>query len=135
MHSIDTDDIFPVVHRTSGKTLHLAANANLDIVKSATDSAWNALQSWKRTLHTRRRDLLSKFADILERDSDKFVQSIVEETLCPPSFAKFTHDEAVTRAKDAAALLYSVVGPLVTIGQSDRSVSMQPVGSVLLIPS
>ena len=130
------EKFFAVTNGSSSKLLHNAANADLETVTAATESSWKAFQSWKRTPFAARRDLLNKFADVLERDADKLIQCMVDEISCPPFFAKLTYDKAIAKARETAALLLSVFGTVVT-GFDEPAVHgfvfKEPIGPVLLI--
>ncbi|KAL9053779.1 MAG: hypothetical protein Q9162_004577 [Coniocarpon cinnabarinum] len=106
-------DTFTVINGQTEKTLHLAANASKDVVNAATKSSWTAFQSWRQSSLAARRDLLLRFADVLEQRAAKIIQSTVEETSCDAFFARLGLGVAIDRVRETAAHAMSIYGTVV----------------------
>lgn len=129
---------FDVVNGKTGETVHQAYSANLDTVKAVTESSWNAFQEWRRSPLQKRQQVLSKFADILEAQSEEINETTILENSGDPMFAQFTHSAAVSMVRQVACSVTSIQGSAI-IPFDDASVDVhgfvfkEPVGPVLMI--
>lgn len=59
-----SDITFPVINSATGESV-TAHGATLEIVQNAIDSSYHALKAWKRTSPWKRRELLTRAANLL----------------------------------------------------------------------
>lgn len=86
---LDINRLIPVVSAAQGKTVHYAQSATPEQATKAAASAYDAYLKWKQTIHTERRNLLLRVADLLDSRIDKFAEIQIEETSAPESWARF----------------------------------------------
>ena len=130
---------FPVVNGVSGKTLHAAVSADVDVCNKVVASSWTCFQSWKKSPLAQRRDLLMKFADVLEQRMPELTKTVVEETSCQEQFASFTGASTINILKDLAGCTMGIYGSHVPLAQPGEEgihgmVFKEAIGPVLLIP-
>lgn len=130
---------FPVINGKSGSTVHLASSANLDIVKAATDSSWKAFQEWRCSPLQKRQDLLTRFADVMEKRQDELVQCVVEETSSSPDTTKFLTQAAFSMVRGVATCVMAISGTALLSADDAHEnihgfVFKEAIGPVLLIP-
>ncbi|KAF2683164.1 aldehyde dehydrogenase [Lentithecium fluviatile CBS 122367] len=126
---------FPVTHSTTSRIVHNAASASpYDALEAAT-SAKTAFQSWKRTSHVTRRDLILRVAAYYEAHASDLIAYQILETSCSEAWAKQNVDLAMRYLKEIAACISSVNGVIPQLEKPNTMgfVFKEPVGPVLCI--
>ena len=134
--SIDPSRLHPITCSVTGKTVSQYQSATKEEALAACDSASQAFKSWKNASLAQRRNVLNKFADIIERDAEKFKTLQVEETAAGPLWTARNISSTVNHARETAAVISSMTGTIPHIDKPDTMgfVFKQPVGTVLIIP-
>lgn len=131
----DKTTTFPVIQASSSKTVHRAQSASISQAIDAAESAQSAFQSWKKTPHTTRRDLILGVAQYFEANASSFVAHQITETSCTEAWARQNLDLATRYLKEIAACVSSVTGVIPQIEKPGTMgfVFKEPVGPVLCI--
>ncbi|KAH0612251.1 uncharacterized protein H6S33_010303 [Morchella sextelata] len=112
-----------------------ASAASLKDVERVTASAAAAFPVWSGKKLVERRDLLFKFADILERRGGELTECMCTETAAQEPWAKFNIFTSVGFVKEVAGKLTSIEGRLPESADEGRTamVYREPYGVVLAI--
>ena len=133
---LDPSRFITVRSAGQNKDIHLAQSASAATAREAADSCMRAFKDWKNTVHTTRRDLLLRVADIYERRSDELVKYQCEETSCQEAWAHFNIMLACKTLRETASNLSAActgeMPPLET-ANAFCLVYKEPVGPVLVI--
>ena len=127
---------FPVVQGSTGKTVHYAQSATVDIAIAAVEAAAKAHKSWKKTLVHERRNLLNRVADILETKVDEALKREPIETSCGDQWPPFDVKIAANLTRETSASLSSVCGSIPPTDNADimSLIIKESFGPVLIIP-
>ena len=127
---------FPVTQSKTGKVVHLAQSANIDVALSAVEAAAQAFKSWKRVPAIERRNVLHKAADLIEQNADEATRRAILETSCLEEWPPFDCSLAAVSIRQNAATSMTVSGRIPPSDDAERTslVFKEPVGVVLIIP-
>lgn len=128
-------DIFPVYSYAQQKNVYLAESANAETAEAAADAAAVAFKTWKKTPAKDRRDLLLRYADLLQSHADELAAIQIAETSAAALWAKKNVQLAIALIQETAACINSLKGE---IPQSESSDVLPlaftvPIGPVLVI--
>ena len=131
----DPNDIFIVRSAARGKDVGQAHSATAESAKAAAETSWTAFELWRSWNAVRRRDLVLRVANILERRADEIVESQIEETSCTKEWARMNINLAIASVKEVASRLTSVSGEIPSLSNTDQLalVFREPVGPILTI--
>jgi len=126
------DRTFDRVHPLTGGVASQGAAASLDDAIEAVDSAARAFESWSKTGPTERRLVFLRAAEIMERRTPEFIESMMAEVGATAMWAGGNAHATVQLFREAAALATQIQGETLP---SDKpgTLSMtvrQPVGVV-----
>jgi len=126
---------FPVRNAISGKDVYLAQATDTTTATLAVDAAWSAFQTWKKTSHHERRDLLLRVASIYKRRFEELVKMQIEETSCQEPWARMNVALAIGMLEEAASRVSGISGEMPQMGNpgSLALVFQEAVGPVLAI--
>jgi acyl-CoA reductase-like NAD-dependent aldehyde dehydrogenase len=124
---------FDVVGPASGKTLHRCGIATEKEATAAAEAAAAAGNEWKATTPARRRDILLKAAEIMERRRPELAQTMVDEIGGKPGWADFNLNVAIDMIKDVAGRVITITGtvPILADPNVSSMVVKEPYGVVL----
>jgi acyl-CoA reductase-like NAD-dependent aldehyde dehydrogenase len=128
-------DIFPVYSYAQNKDVYLAESANVETAKAAADAAAVAFKTWKKTSARDRRDILLRYADLLESHADELGAVQIAETSAPALMAKKNVQLATGLIRETAACITSLKGEIPQ-GESPDVLPLAftvPIGPVLVI--
>lgn len=127
---------FAVIQGKSGQTVHHAQSATVDVGVKAVEAAGQAFPSWKRTPVMKRRDILNRAADFLEKRADEATKRALVETSCDDHWPGFDCSLAATMIRQNAATAMTVAGRIPPSDDSNNTslVFKEPVGVVMIIP-
>ncbi|KAJ5803434.1 ALDH-like protein [Penicillium pulvis] len=128
-------DRFPVYSYAQQKDVYLAESANAETAKAAADAAAVAFKTWKKTPARDRRDLLLRYADLLQSHAEELAAVQMAETSAPELLAKKNIQLAVGLIQETAACITSLKGEIPQGESSDvlPLVFTVPIGPVLVI--
>jgi len=136
-----TSNVHPVTNSKTGETVHYYASTDIATCDRACEAAWTAFQrpdgGWKRSTHSRRRELLLRVADLFEKRRDELVECQMKETSCEESWAINNVMLTVNYIREIAACISSACrGVIPPMDKPDTMafVYKEAVGPVLVIP-
>jgi len=134
--TLPESQLFPVVQGSTGKTIHYASSATVEVGIRAVETAATAFSTWKRTPVAERRAILLRFADVLESKLEDLTKRVIPETSCDDRWPSFEIIHATKFIREVAASASSVCGsiPPVDVPGTTSLVFKEPVGVVLIIP-
>ena len=116
--SIDNDRLYPVVQSTTGKTIHHYHSATVEDALKAAVSSGKAFKSWKRATVAKRREVLYNFANIIERDADKFLKLQKDETSAGDLWARNNVNTVAAYTREISSVISNVNGVIPSIDVS-----------------
>lgn len=127
---------FAVVQSKSGKTVHYAQSATVDVGIQAVEAAGDAFRSWKKVPTKKRRDILNRAADILEAKVGEVTKRTMLETSCEEHWPPFDCSLAATMIRQNAATAMTLAGRIPPTDDyvNTSLVFKEPVGVVMIIP-
>lgn len=130
-----TEKTFEVTSPATGKVVHKCSSATVAEAQAATDAAVASFKDWRDTTPRKRRDILLKAADIMEKRTQELSGYMVDETGCPPQWAEFNLSNARDMIIDVAGRISSLEGSIPTPGDPSIGalVVKEPYGAVLAI--
>ncbi len=126
---------FERVHPTSGEVVSRCAAANASDAIDAAKAAAEAFKTWKHSAPSERRRLLLKTADILEKKTPQFIETMAAEVGASALWAGFNVHLAANAFREAASLATQIQGETLPTDKPD-TLSMtlrQPAGPILSI--
>lgn len=128
---------FAVFSAKEGRNVYWAQSATAAIAEKAADSAQRALPEWQKNFSAAaRRDILGRFAALLELRQQELVDAQIKETSCSETWARFNVAYSAGMIKEIAARVTTAcTGELPPMAASGTfgMVVRQPIGVVLLI--
>jgi acyl-CoA reductase-like NAD-dependent aldehyde dehydrogenase len=133
---LDKSSLIDVVSSISNKVVYRAQRASTEDAQAAADAASSSFDTWRKTTHVFRRNLLLRVADIYERRADELTQYQMLETSCTEQYARFNIKLACNQIREFAAALSGALSGEIPPLESDGYglVFNQPIGPVLIIP-
>jgi acyl-CoA reductase-like NAD-dependent aldehyde dehydrogenase len=130
-----SSETFPVYSPATGKTIYHASAATREHAETALDVTAAAYKTYKHTPLTRRRDLLDRYADLLEQSAGEMIRAICEETGCAKSWAELNMNIAVNIVRGVAARVVMLAGVVPECEDPDTTaiVQREPLGVILSI--
>ncbi|OAP54381.1 hypothetical protein AYL99_11482 [Fonsecaea erecta] len=127
---------FAVVQGKTGDVVHYAQSATVEVGVKAVEAAGKAFKSWKRVPVIKRRDILLRAADILEKRTTEATKRCTTETSCDDHWPSFDCSLAATMIRQNVATAMTVAGriPPADDPLNTSLVFKEPVGVVLIIP-
>lgn len=133
---------FTIISSGTKDAVHSAISAGIEEAVLACDTANAVFKQWRKTTYVHRRNLLLKAADIYSQRIDEIASHQVNETSCPPPFAKWNIMKAVGYIQEIACSSTEVRGaiaqrPGAADGTEEDGLTLvvtEPVGPVLIIP-
>ena len=127
---------FPVIQSKTGKVVHLAQSATIEVALGAVEAAAQAFKSWKRVPAIERRNILHKAAYLIEQKSDEASRRESSETSCLEDWPPFDCSLAAVSIRQNAATGMTLSGSIPASDDADRTslVFKEPVGVILIIP-
>ncbi|KAF3762156.1 aldehyde dehydrogenase [Cryphonectria parasitica EP155] len=126
---------FDVSNPATGKVVHKCSSAGEDDALAAVDAAAKALPAWKALLPPKRREILLKAAEVMERRREELATTHMEELGVPRQWADFNITVAQSLILDAAGRLVAIEGSIPTPQDPSTGalVLREPFGVVLAI--
>ena len=134
---VDLSRTYAVVSSTTGNEVHSYQSASVLDARQACDSAQAAFKSWRNATVVKRREVLNKFADILERDAEKFKRLQSDETAAGPLWTANNITTSVNYVREIAAVISTAgAGTIPQIDKPDTLsfVFKEAIGTILIIP-
>jgi acyl-CoA reductase-like NAD-dependent aldehyde dehydrogenase len=127
---------FAVIEGKTGKTVHYAQSATVDVAIRAVEAAAQAFKLWKRVPMTERRDILNRAADILQSKASEATKRVTIETSSDDHWPPFDCSLAATMIRQNAATGMTIGGKIPAPDDPDNLslVFKEPVGVVMIIP-
>ncbi|KAK9311939.1 Aldehyde/histidinol dehydrogenase [Lipomyces starkeyi] len=126
---------FDVIQAASGKVLHQAQGANVDLAKEAVDRAAVAFTAWKEVTPATRREHFTDLVRILKERSREIVHAMATETSCATDWCEWNIENAINLTEELGALATSsgLSGsiPPTTMPNSVPLTFNEPIGVVL----
>lgn len=116
---IDHSRLHPVIHAQSGQKIHEYQSAIVDDALKAVESAGKAFKTYKNTTILERRAILNKFANIIERDADKFMKLQQDETSTSTIWARNNVNAVVNYSREIAGIISTMTGSIPQIDKPD----------------
>jgi len=128
-------DRFPVYSYAQQKDVYLAESANAETAKAAADAAAVAFKTWKNTSAKDRRELLLRYADLLQSHADELAAIQIAETSAAALWGKKNVQLAIGLIQETAACITSLKGEIPQSESSDvlPLAFIVPIGPVLVI--
>ncbi len=126
---------FPTRNPLDDKVLSEAAAGSVEDVNKAVETAHEAFASFRASLPKEREQILSKAAELLERDRNEFVDILVDEIGSPIRKAAFEVEKGVAFLRAAAGMTRHVTGktiPSDVLGKFSMSIR-SPIGVIAAI--
>lgn len=130
---------FAVFSSKEGRNVFWAESANAAIAEKAADSAQRALPKWEKNFSAAaRRDILGRFAALIEARQQELVDAQIKETSCSETWVRFNIGYSVGMIKEIAARVTTActgeLPPMAASGSGTFGmVVRQPIGVALLI--
>ena len=126
---------FDVRNPLDDSVIAQAAEASPDDVDNAVKTAHTAFQSFKESTAKEREGILSRAAEILQRDKDEFAQILIDEVGSPTFKAYFEIEMATDMLRAAAGMTRNITGQTIPSDHPGRfSMSVRaPLGVVASI--
>lgn len=126
---------FPVFGLEVQRDVFLAESADVDVANRAADASWKTFLTWKKTPGVTRRRLLTRYAELLRKHEDDFVQFQRLEVSMDEVWARKNVHLAADLIEEIAAGVTRLEGQIPQTQTTD-SVALAftvPVGPVLSI--
>jgi acyl-CoA reductase-like NAD-dependent aldehyde dehydrogenase len=132
---IQTPSPFPVTQASTSSVVHHACSASPDDAIHAADSSKKAFQTWRKSTHVTRRDLILRVADYFQSNLSIFVSAQMLETSCTKAWATQNVNGSISYLREIAAQVSSVCGVIPPIEKPNTLgfVFKEPIGPVLCI--
>ncbi|KAF2163954.1 hypothetical protein M409DRAFT_37130 [Zasmidium cellare ATCC 36951] len=133
-HNVDK---FAVFSAKEGKDVHFAQSATAEVAEQAAESAARAMPAWESQFScSARREILERFAGLIETRQQELVDAQVQETSTSETWARFNIEYSVGMIREIAARVTAVctgeMPPMSATGTFGM-VIRKPIGVVLLI--
>jgi len=131
--AVVSSETFPVYSPTTGEIIYHASAATREHTETALDVTATAYKTYKHTPLTHRRDLLNRYADLLEQSTGEMVRAMCEETGAVKGWAEFNVRTAVNFIRGVAARVVMLAGVVPECEDRDTTaiVQREPLGVVL----
>lgn len=132
---IVTEKTFEIVNPATGKAIHKCSSASDADALAAVEAAAKAFPAWRDLVPRKRRDILLKAAEVLERRRDELAGYMIEETGVPRGWADFNLDVAKDFIIDVAGRISGLEGTIPTTQDPGVGalVLKEPFGVILAI--
>ncbi len=130
-----TGKYFDVLNPLDDSLFCKAAESNQADINKAVDAAHACFQSYRKCLAKDREAMLTKAADLLERDRDEFLEMLIDEVGSPMNKAQFEVNQTIGQLRAAAGTARRITGqtmPSDTPGRLSMSIR-KPLGVVAAI--
>ncbi len=130
-----TGKYFDVLNPLDDSPFCKAAESNETDINKAVDAAHACFQSYRKCLAKDREAMLTKAADLLERDRDEFLDLLIDEVGSPMNKAQFEVNQTIGQLRAAAGSARRITGqtmPSDTPGRLSMSIR-KPLGVVAAI--
>ncbi|CUS12488.1 unnamed protein product [Tuber aestivum] len=132
---ITSPKTFDVKNPLDDSLLWKASAATVEDVEAVVQSASDAFRSWSTTKLVKRRELIYKLVEVLERRKQELADSMAEETAALGGWVDFTISQTVELAREIAGGVGRIVGTIPESEEEGRTalVQKEPYGVVLAI--
>ena len=130
-----TGKYFEVLNPLDDSLFCKAAESNEADINKAVDAAHACFQTYRKCLAKDREAMLTKAADLLERDRDEFLEMLIDEVGSPMNKAQFEVNQTIGQLRAAAGSARRITGqtmPSDTPGRLSMSIR-KPLGVVAAI--
>ena len=130
-----TGKYFDVLNPLDDSLFCKAAESNEADINKAVDAAHACFQTYRKCLAKDREAMLTKAADLLERDRDEFLEMLIDEVGSPMNKAQFEVNQTIGQLRAAAGSARRITGqtmPSDTPGRLSMSIR-KPLGVVAAI--
>lgn len=107
-----TEKTFEIVNPATGKAVHRSSSASDADALAAVEAAAKAFPAWRDLVPRKRRDILLKAAEVLEKRRDELAGYMIEETGVARGWADFNLDVAKDFMVDVAGRLAGLEGTI-----------------------
>ena len=118
---VDHSRLHPVVSAGSGKTIHYYQSATVEDAVRAVTSAGTAFKTYRNATIASRRAILEKFAQIVERDTEKFLKLQLDETSTSKLWAQNNVNTVVSYTREIASCISHMNGTIPQIDKPDTA--------------
>lgn len=122
---ITSSKTFEVKNPLDHSLLWKSSAATVQDAEAAIQSASDAFRFWSTTKLVKRRELIYKLVDVLERRRQELMDSMAGETAAPGGWVDFNINTSIGLAKDVAGRVVSIAG---TIPESMEEGALTPYG-------
>ncbi|KAF2458158.1 salicylaldehyde dehydrogenase [Lineolata rhizophorae] len=125
---------FDVHNPATSALLWRCSSASVDDAAAAVSSAQAAFPAWSKTRPPKKRDILLRAADILDKRADELGGYMIDETASPPPFAQGFNVPMMTEIlRDVAGRISGIMGALPQCAEEGTSalVLKEPYGVIL----
>ncbi|MBV1951702.1 MAG: aldehyde dehydrogenase family protein, partial [Cycloclasticus sp.] len=126
---------FDVLNPLDDSLFCKAAESNETDINKAVDAAHACFQTYRKCLAKDREAMLTKAAELLERDRDEFLELLIDEVGSPMNKAQFEVNQTIGQLRAAAGSARRITGqtmPSDTPGRLSMSIR-KPLGVVAAI--
>ena len=130
-----TERTFDIVNPATGKVVHKSSSASDTEALAAVEAAAKAFPAWRDLVPRKRRDILLKAAEILEKRRGELAGYMIEETGVAQGWADFNLDVAKDFIIDVAGRISGLEGTIPTTQDPGVGalVLKEPFGVILAI--
>ena len=121
---IDSSRLYPVISSKSGQKLHEYQSATVEDSLKAAAASGRAFKSFKNTTVAERRAILSKFSDIIARDTEKLVHLQQEETSAGLIWARNNVNSVLAMTREVAGTISTVRGAIPQIDKPQTVIEL-----------
>lgn len=131
--SIRSDNVFEVRSPATNSVVNYCVGATVDDADAAVNAAKAAFPTWSKMTPYKRRDILTRAADIMASRREELIMYQVEETGAMRMFAEKTFDLGVAFLRDVAGRIPSIEGAVPSVSEAGETamVFKEPYGVIL----
>lgn len=130
---VHADDTFDVISPATGKLVHTSSSAKVSHALAAVDAGAKAFVSWRQTPPAKRRDILLKAAEVMNRRREEMIKYMMDETGAVADWAEFNINIAREFVIDCAGRITGIEGSVPTVQDPNFAamVVKEPYGVIL----